>query len=137
MGAFRGNYLERRGRVGWEYPQHRLVQHRSLGAYRLVEGEPRQTKVIQHSDGPVKYPHAVGRHLDASFYRDLEQCHVAFVFTHGGPIDGVYQVQRGLRCLGGVVASIAETGRRQSAAPVPGTDAPRSPSAVSRRGRIW
>ena len=96
VGAFRGNYLERRGRAGWEYPQHRLVQHRSLGAYRLVEGEPRQTKVIQQSDGPVKYPHAVGRHLDASFYRDLEQCHVAFVFTHGGPIDGVYQVQRGL-----------------------------------------
>ncbi len=96
VGAFRGNYLERRGRAGWEYPQHRLVQHRSLGAYRLVEGEPRQTKVIQQSDGPVKYPHAVGRHLDASFYRDLEQCHVAFVFTHGGPIDGVYQVRCGL-----------------------------------------
>ena len=92
-GRLPGNYLERRGRVGWEYPQHRLVQHRSLGAYRLVEGEPRQTKVIQQSDGPVKHPHAVGRHLDASFYRDLEQCHVAFVFTHGGPIDGVYQVR--------------------------------------------
>ena len=41
----------RPGRMG--VSQHRLVQHRSLGAYRLVEGEPRQTKVIQHSDGPV------------------------------------------------------------------------------------
>ena len=96
VGAFRGNWLEKSGRSGWEYPQHRRAHHHSLGAYPLVEGEPRQTKVIQQSDGPVEYPHAIARHLDPSFYRDLEQCHVAFLFTAGQAIESVFQVRRGL-----------------------------------------
>ena len=90
------------------------------GSVSARRGRTAQTKVIQHSDGPVKYPHAVSRHLDASFYRDLEQCHVAFVFTHGGPIDGVYQVRRGLDVWVVLLPPAAEAGRRQSAAPVPG-----------------
>jgi hypothetical protein len=44
----------------------------------------------------MQYPYAVSQTFKAAFYRDLEQCHVAFLFTHGGPIQGVYQVRRGL-----------------------------------------
>ena len=73
-----------------------VAYHRSLGAYPLVEGEPRRTKVIQQSDGPVEYPHAIARHLDPSFYSDLEQCHVAFLFTAGQAMEGVFQIRRGL-----------------------------------------
>ncbi len=96
VGGFRGNWLEREGLAGWEYPQHQLLRHRSLASYGLVGGPPRQTKVIQQPDGPVEYPFAISRNMEATFYRDLEQCHVAFLFTHGGPIQGIYQVRRGL-----------------------------------------
>jgi hypothetical protein len=96
VGGFRGNWLEREGRAGWEYPERELRHHRSLSSYQTVQGPPRQTKVIQQSDGPMEYPHAVNQTFEAAFYRDLEQCNVAFIFTHGGPIQGVYQVRRGL-----------------------------------------
>jgi hypothetical protein len=100
VGAFRGNSLERGGRVGWEHPQYRRVHHVSLGAYGLVEGEPRQTTPIPQPDGrPVRYPFAIGRHFDPSFYRDLEQCHVAFLFTYGRTFEGVFQVRRGWEVL--------------------------------------
>jgi hypothetical protein len=95
VGAFRGSWLERGGRAGWEYPRHQVLHHRSLASYRLVGAPPRQTNVLQQTDGPVEYPFATGRTLEPAFYRDLEQCHVAFLFTHGGPIEGVYQVRRG------------------------------------------
>jgi hypothetical protein len=110
VGAFRGNWLERGRRAGWEYPRHRLLHHRSLASYALVEGPPRQTKVIQQSDGPVEYPHAISRNLEAAFYRDLEQCHVAFVFTHGGPIKDVYQVRCGLDVWAVLVPSSRKLG---------------------------
>jgi hypothetical protein len=42
-----------------------------------------------------QYPHAITRHLDPSFYTDFEQCRVAFLLTHGGAIEGVFQIRRG------------------------------------------
>ncbi len=96
VGAFRGNWIEKDGRAGWEYPERQLCHHRSLSSYQTAQGPPRQTKVIQQSDGPMRYPHAVSQTFKAAFYQDLEQCNVAFIFTHGGPIQGVYQVRRGL-----------------------------------------
>jgi hypothetical protein len=96
VGGFRGNWIEKEGHSGWEYPQYQLLHHHSLSSYATVQGSPRQTKVIQQSDGPVEYPHAVSQTFAAAFYRDLEQCNVAFLFTHGGPIQGNYQVRRGL-----------------------------------------
>ena len=96
VGGFRGNWLESEGRAGWEYPERQLLHHRSLTSYQTVQGPPRQTKVIQQSDGPIEYPHAVSQTFEAAFYRDLEQCNVAFIFSHGGPIQGIYQVRRGL-----------------------------------------
>jgi hypothetical protein len=96
VGAFRGNWLENGTQRAWEYPAHELRHHRSLSSYKTVQGPPRQTKVIQQADGPTAYPFAVSQSLEGAFYRDLEQCNVAFLFTHGGPIQGVYQVRRGL-----------------------------------------
>jgi hypothetical protein len=96
VGCFRGNWLEKTGRTGWEYPEHVLLHHRLLSSYETTQGPPRQTKVIQQSDGPIRYPYAISQTFKAAFYKDLEQCNVAFIFTHGGPIQGVYQVRRGL-----------------------------------------
>ena len=67
-----------------------------MSSYKTVQGTPRHTKVIQQPDGPIAYPFAISQTLESVFYRDLEQCQVAFLFTHGGPIQGVYQVRRGL-----------------------------------------
>jgi hypothetical protein len=96
VGAFRGNWQEKDGQGEWEYARHEVRRHRSLSSYKTVQGPPRQKKVIQQSDGPVEYPHAIGQTLEPAFYRDLEQCNVAFLFTHGGPIQGAYQVRREL-----------------------------------------
>lgn len=96
VGAFRGNWLEKEGRAEWEYPERQLLHHRSLSSYQTTKGPPSDTKVIQQSDGPVEYPHAVNQLFKSAFYTDLEQCNVAFIFTHGGPIQGVYQMRRGL-----------------------------------------
>jgi hypothetical protein len=96
VGAFRGNFLKKEGRGEWEFPQHVPLHHRSLASYQTLQGRPTRTKVIQQTDGPVEYPFAVSQNLERAFYRDLEECNVAFVFTHGGPIEGVYQVRRGL-----------------------------------------
>jgi hypothetical protein len=88
--------MEKEGRAGWEYPQHEVLYHRSLASYETIQGSPRQTKVIPQSDGPVEYPHAIGQVFKAAFYTDLEECNVPFLFTHGGPIQAIYPVRRGL-----------------------------------------
>jgi hypothetical protein len=97
VGGFRGNWLKKSGKAGWEYSQHQVLHHRSLASYSLIEGSPRQTKVIERpNEPPVEVPHAVNRHLEPAFYRDLEQCHIAFMFSHGGRIGDSYQMLRGL-----------------------------------------
>lgn len=96
VGGFRGNSLEGEGQARWEFADHQLLHHRSLASYQTVQGPPRKTKTIQQSDGPIAYPFAAGQTFKPSFYRDLEQCHVAWIFTHGGPIQGAYQIRRGL-----------------------------------------
>jgi hypothetical protein len=96
VGSFRGNALETDGQTGWEYPKRRLIHHRSLSSYPTTQGPPRQAKVFQQSDGPRAFPFAVSQTFGPTFYKDLEECNVAFIFTHGGPIEGVYQVRRGL-----------------------------------------
>jgi hypothetical protein len=96
VNGFRGNWLDGEGRSDWEFPRHQVHHHHSLASYETVEGQPRRTKIIPQSDGPAAYPHAISQHFKETFYRDLEQCNVAFLFTPGGPIQGVYQVRRGL-----------------------------------------
>jgi hypothetical protein len=95
VGGFRGNWLKDQATGHWEFPHHEVLHHRSLSSYAILEGAPRRSKVIQHPDGPATYPHAISQHFGAAFYRDLEACNVAFLFTHAGPIQGVYQVRRG------------------------------------------
>ena len=97
VGGFRGNWLKKGSKAGWQYAHNHLLHHRSLASYGLVEGPPRQTKVIERpNEPPVEFPHAVNRHLEPAFYRDLEQCHVAFMFSHGGRLGDFYQMRRGL-----------------------------------------
>lgn len=96
VGGFRGNSLGGEEQARWEFADHQLLHHRSLASYQTVQGPPRKTKTIQQSDGPIAYPFAVGQTFKPAFYRDLEQCNVAWIFTHGGPIQGAYQIRRGL-----------------------------------------
>ena len=123
VGAFRGNRLKRPGRVVWEYPQRHVVYHRSLAAYPLVEGEPGRTKVIS-------------RHLDPSFYSDLEQCHVAFLITRGER--GRATIRSGAGWMSGWCCC---RHRVSSALAICGTcswiGAAVSPSGVIRRLRTW
>jgi hypothetical protein len=56
----------------------------------------------------MQYPHAISQTFKEPFYTDLEQCNVAFIFSHGGPIQGSYQVRAGLD----VWAKLAPAGRQ-------------------------
>jgi hypothetical protein len=97
VGGFRGNWLKKGSKAVWQYTHNHLLHHRSLASYGLVGGSPRQTKVIERPNGPpVEFPHAVNQHFEPAFYRDLEQCHVAFMFSHGGRLGDFYQMRRGL-----------------------------------------
>jgi hypothetical protein len=96
VGSFRGNWVENPGGAGWEYPDCHVLHHRSLADYPVIQGPPRQTKAILQSDGSHLYPYAINETFTSAFYKDLEQCNIAFIFSHGGPIQGVYQVRRGL-----------------------------------------
>ena len=120
VGGFRGNWLKKGSKAGWQYAHNHLLHHRSLASYGLVEGSPRQTKVIERpNEPPVEFPHAVDRHLEPAFYRDLEQCHVAFMFSHGGRLRDFYQMQARSGCLGGADARVGEAGHWKSTAFVP------------------
>jgi hypothetical protein len=48
------------------------------------------------NNDPFSYRAATGKKLKAPFYQDLESNHIALINTHGGPIDGVYQMRRGM-----------------------------------------
>ncbi|MFC1857380.1 DUF6345 domain-containing protein [Thermodesulfobacteriota bacterium] len=91
----RGNWDQTLSR--WQNQHAGIRHHRSLKEYRLVGGEPGKTKNFQQPDGKTyRYPHAAGRQMEKKFYNDLEECHVALLFTHGGPIDNRLQLRRGL-----------------------------------------
>lgn len=90
----RGNFLEVNRR--WE-GNISVIHHRNLKDYGIQGEDPKIIKEFKLSDGKVhKFPHDVSRELELSFYKDLEQCHVAAIFTHMGSIQNTLQMRRGL-----------------------------------------
>ena len=91
----RGNWDAERER--WDYPNVTIQHHRDLKQYALVNGEPTATNKLQQSDGKTyRYPFAVFEQIDPHFYDELDECHVAFLLTHGGQWEGRYRFRRGL-----------------------------------------
>ncbi len=94
VGTFRGNWNVRNGVGTWDYP-NQVVLHRSLATYGLVQGPPTETRI---EDGPrntkKKYPYGKDKDYAPAFFDDLEKCNVACFFTHGGLIDGTFQLSQ-------------------------------------------
>jgi hypothetical protein len=95
VGAARGNRLPDEQR--WEHARVELRHHRNLATYKLIGGEPQATNDIKQSDGKTyTYPFAERARIEPDFYRDLEDCHVAYLTTHGGHVENRYRFRRGL-----------------------------------------
>ena len=93
IGGVRGNWIDET--KSWELPNIK-VEHHNLEGYRLVGGDPTETKEAILSDGKTYiFPFAISRQLDFNFYKDLENCTVAAFTTHGGPIQDRFQLARG------------------------------------------
>ena len=87
----------------WSVPNI-TVAHHPLKNYRLVGGEPVETKSFTLSDNQAhQFPADTSRQLEPQFYQDLEACTAATFSTHGGTINNTLQLRRGLDvwfCLG-------------------------------------
>jgi hypothetical protein len=95
VGAVRGNWHPETAR--WEHAGVRVRIHRSLADYPLIGGEPSETRKRLRSDGTeYEYPYATSQQFTPQFYADLEQCHVACIFTHGGRTGSRLRVRRQL-----------------------------------------
>ncbi len=97
VGAIRGNWDPNAGQ--WEYPDVKLLLHRSLAEYPLKGGQPRQTRRHPGRDGKqYDYPYARDAEFAPVFFEDLERCHVAVFCTHGGRLGRYprYQLRRNL-----------------------------------------
>jgi len=92
VNSFRGNWLVRDGQGSWENA-NQILFHRSLGSYGTTQGEP-PLKECKENAGTVNVPYATEQTYGMTFINDIEKCNVAFVFTHGGKIHGVFQIKQ-------------------------------------------
>jgi len=95
VGTFRGNWMSQSG-GSWENA-NRVMFHRSLTSYAFVQGPPTKTRVLGHGEpkpGEKRYPFGASFDFGQPFYDDLEKCNVAFFYTHGGKVNGIYQMQQ-------------------------------------------
>lgn len=73
------------------------ISHHSLSEYRISSSGPLKRNVITLADGSQKeFPLITNGKLDANFNKDLAYCTIATFSTHGGPINGTFQLRKGL-----------------------------------------
>ena len=95
VGAFRGNCVSKSQNL-WT-SDNQSVLSRDLMSYGLQEGLPEKTAYFELPSGQEGYfPQGVNLNMKAGFFDDLEKCNVAYIYTHGGPINGILQLQPAL-----------------------------------------
>ena len=98
VGTFRGSWVLQNGVGSWEN-SNQVLFHRSLASYGFIQGLPTKTRMFDKDgplDSPKKYPFGSNFDYTQAFFDDLEKCSVAFFFTHGGLVDGKFQLQQQL-----------------------------------------
>jgi hypothetical protein len=94
VGGMLGNWDPRSKQ--WQKAQV-SISHHSLSEYQISSSGPLKRNLITLADGSQKeFPLITNGKLDANFNKDLANCTIATFSTHGGPINGIFQLRKGL-----------------------------------------